>query len=501
MTYTTFMNYGMQNKARVLIYIISYNHETLLTKVLDRIPDSLVTHPLAVFEILISEDCSKDDTFRVGYDFLKKYKKLPTTILSNPVNLGFGGNQKLGYHYAIEKGYDFVILLHGDGQYAPELLPELIEPLLKGEAEAVFGSRMLNPKDALLGGMPRYKWIGNKILTKIENFIVGGQLSEWHSGLRLYSVKALKKIPYIYNSDYFDFDTDIIIQFIGSNFRIKELPIPTFYGDEVCSVNGVRYGLKIILSCLLFRAQDLGIFFHPKFYLRERYEGEFSRADFNSSVTQIIDIVRNVEGKILVICENDRQELVRELKKLPITIISVSPNEDFSELLKAHVDLKYVIFLDTLESVPNTEHVLKAFHESNYLQDLKFIAVGANIGFCLIRLMLLLGQFNYGVRGILDFRHRRFFTFSSIKRLLVDHGFKISHIGGIPVPFRLALKNEATANFLSKLNSLLIKIAPSLFSYQYLIEFSPLPNLKQLLVSAKSNTDDLIAKIAEKYDD
>jgi glycosyltransferase involved in cell wall biosynthesis len=487
-----------KSKARVLIYIISYNHETLLTKVLERIPESLASHPSATFDILISEDCSKDNTFRVGYDFLKSYQKFPTTILSNPVNLGFGGNQKLGYHYAIKKGYDFVILLHGDGQYAPELLPELIEPLLAGQAQAVFGSRMMNPKQALKGGMPYYKWVGNKILTRLENLIVGGNLSEWHSGLRLYSVDALKKIPFNYNSDYFDFDTDIIIQFIGSNFVIKEIPIPTFYGDEVCSVNGVSYAIKIVFSCLLFKAQDLGIFFHPKFYLRERYEVERSRSEFDSSVSRIAKKVSGVKGRILVVNEGDRLELVRELEKRGQQVLSLLPTDDFAQVLQKYDDLEYVIFLDTLESVPNAEAILQVLHGLPNAQNLKFMAVGANIGFFLVRVMLLIGQFNYGVRGILDFRHRRFFTFNSIKKLLIQHGFCVTNIGGIPVPFSLAVKSTFFANFLSKVNRLLLRLFPSLFAYQYVIEFTSLPNLEQLLISAKSNTDNLIASIKEE---
>ena len=110
------------------------------------------------------------------------------TVLYNPVNQGYGGNQKIGYHYAIERGFDFVALLHGDGQYAPEFLPALIEPLLKGEADAVFGSRMMNKRDALKGGMPLYKFVGNRILTSIQNRVLGANLTEFHSGYRVYSV-------------------------------------------------------------------------------------------------------------------------------------------------------------------------------------------------------------------------------------------------------------------------------------------------------------------------
>src|SRR5690606_9300123 len=147
-------------------------------------------------------------------------------------------NQIRGYQYAIEKGYDIVALLHGDAQYAPEALPDLLKPLEAGEADAVFGSRMMEKGQALKGGMPLYKYVGNKILTTFENAMLGMSLSEFHSGYRLYSCKALKKVPFHRNTHDFHFDTQIIIQFHAAGLRIVEVPIPTYYGDEICGVNG-----------------------------------------------------------------------------------------------------------------------------------------------------------------------------------------------------------------------------------------------------------------------
>src|SRR4029453_10896786 len=143
-------------------------------------------------------------------------EKLPfaLTVLFNPENQGYGGNQKIGFHYAIEKGFDFVALIHGDGQYAPECLPELIEPLASRQADAVFGSRMMRKADARRGGMPLYKFVGNRILTSVENPLLRTNLSEWHSGYRVYSTDALRRIPFHLNSSVFHFDTEIIIQLL-----------------------------------------------------------------------------------------------------------------------------------------------------------------------------------------------------------------------------------------------------------------------------------------------
>src|SRR3954449_10075347 len=227
---------------RVLIFIVAYNAEKTIAEVLNRIPRSL--HSSAV-EVLIIDDSSADDTFVEGLRFQHQRPPFQITVLRTPENQGYGGNQKLGYRYAIDHGFDIVALLHGDGQYAPEKLPDLLGPLVRDEADAVFGSRMIDKRAARAGGMPFYKWIGNQILTTFQNWMLKTEFSEFHSGYRLYATHALAQLPFERNADAFHFDTEIIIQFVLKKFRILELPIPTFYGDEICHVNGMKYALDV----------------------------------------------------------------------------------------------------------------------------------------------------------------------------------------------------------------------------------------------------------------
>ena len=153
----------------------------------------------------------------------------------------------------IDHGLDIVVLLHGDGQYAPEFLMRMVQPILAGDADVVFGSRMLERGAALRGGMPKYKFVGNKILTFLQNQLAGVQLSEWHSGYRAYSIPSLAAVGFELNANYYDFDTQIILQMIGSNQRIVEIPIPTLYGDELSRVNGIRYGWRILRHTLRWK--------------------------------------------------------------------------------------------------------------------------------------------------------------------------------------------------------------------------------------------------------
>ena len=228
---------------RIGILIVTYNALTTLTKVLKRITPNVWKN---VGEIAIFDDASHDATYELAVG-LKALRQLPKLhVLSHPKNLGYGGNQKAGYRYFLEKGFDIVVLLHGDGQYAPEILSHLYQPIVAEEADAVFGSRMMKTYGGpLKGGMPLYKYAGNRILSTFENRALGMNLTEFHSGYRAYSLDALRNIDFTHMTDDFHFDTEIIIKLHHQRYRIKEVPIPTYYGDELCYVDGMKYARDV----------------------------------------------------------------------------------------------------------------------------------------------------------------------------------------------------------------------------------------------------------------
>jgi glycosyltransferase involved in cell wall biosynthesis len=235
---------------KIGILVVAYEASATLESVLNRIPSDFRS---TLHTILVCDDASSDDTYQVGMRVKQSRPDLPLEVIRRPVNLGYGGNQKAGYRWMIDHDLDVVVLLHGDGQYAPEFLPFMVAPIVDGRADVVFGSRMLERGAALRGGMPKYKFVGNKILSFLQNRIAGVSLSEWHSGYRAYSVASLARVGFELNADYYDFDTQIILQMIESNQRILEIPIPTFYGDELSRVNGIRYGWRILKHTLRWR--------------------------------------------------------------------------------------------------------------------------------------------------------------------------------------------------------------------------------------------------------
>ncbi len=208
-------------------------------------------------EIFVFDDASTDTTVDVGRRLqAEEFHEGKLSIYRNDVNQMYGGNQRRGYQYAINRGLDIVVLLHGDGQYAPEIMQDLLTPLEEGKADMVMGSRMMIPGAARRGNMPMYKYVGNKILTFMENKLSGTQLSEFHSGYRAYSVHAMRNIPLDSMTTNWHFDTQIILQFLKRGYRIKEVPIPTYYGDEICRVNGIPYAMHCVHETFMYALKD-----------------------------------------------------------------------------------------------------------------------------------------------------------------------------------------------------------------------------------------------------
>ncbi len=212
---------------KIAIFIPAYNVGLTIATVLERIPSEIKK---SVGEIFIIDNNSKDNTVITALDYKEKNKLHHLKIIQNKENKGYGGSQKIAYQYAIEQGYDVVVMLHGDAQSVPEFNPELLNPILKEDADLVFGSRMQgNP---LKGGMPFWRYLGNKTMTSIENFVLRTHLSEFHSGYRVYKCSALKKIPFKLCSNDYYFDSQILVQFIAAKMKITEIAIPTYYSKE-----------------------------------------------------------------------------------------------------------------------------------------------------------------------------------------------------------------------------------------------------------------------------
>lgn len=234
---------------KVVVVMPAYNASKTLERTYKEINQDLVD------EVIVVDDCSTDGTSEKAKEIGIKY------IIQHEKNTGYGGNQKTCYSKALELGADIVIMVHPDYQYTPKLIPSMTYLIANDLFEVVLGSRILG-KGALKGGMPLYKYIANRFLTLFQNIMIGAKLSEYHTGYRAFSRKAIESINYQENSDNFVFDNQMLSQLVYKGFEIAEVTCPTKYFDEGSSINfnnSVVYGLGVLNTSIKHRLQIWGL--------------------------------------------------------------------------------------------------------------------------------------------------------------------------------------------------------------------------------------------------
>ncbi|MDH3755933.1 MAG: glycosyltransferase family 2 protein, partial [Acidimicrobiia bacterium] len=237
-----------ESALKVVVTMPAYHAGRTLEKTLADLPDHLSQH------VIVVDDASTDDTVEVA-------RRLGLTVYAHAENKGYGANQKTCYQAALDAGADVVVMLHPDYQYDPKAVPLLIGPILSGHADMTFGSRFAGMSDPRSGGMPWYRYYGNRATTIAQNLVLGTRFSEFHSGLRAYSRKALLSMPFLEYSDDFDFDAQFICDAVTKQIRVVEVPIPTSYTKESSSIAigaSLRYVARSIRHSVAARANAVG---------------------------------------------------------------------------------------------------------------------------------------------------------------------------------------------------------------------------------------------------
>ena len=493
------------SSGKILVVVVAYQAERHVVETFERIPESVLRDPEVDFVCL--DDASTDAGAERLANWAAERKIDNLTVLHNPHNQGYGGNQKLGYRLAIDRGYEFVILLHGDGQYAPEVLDQFIEAWRRDNPDVVLGSRMAEPGGARRGGMPLYKLAGNRVLTWMQNRITRLGLSEYHTGYRGYSTAFLVRVPFELNTNDFHFDTEILLQAAHLGARIVEFPIPTRYADEVSHVaglSGVRYGANVIKATLGFRLHQLGMFTSLRYrdLGMERYRDKTGM--LYSSHRLALDEVRAVKPKRVLDLGCGPGSVARECREMGAEVVGIDvvepPPGTVSEFIRADLDTEElpvdpfdfdcVLLLDVIEHLSEPERFLLRMRNSSshpaYSERPAFVISTPNVAFAAIRANLLLGRFTYADRGIMDVTHRRLFTRSSLTAALRDCGYEIKSVRPVPVPFEnIIAGNPRVGRALTRLASLLSRIWPTMFAFQFLVVCEPLPGVSQVLSASE----------------
>lgn len=231
---------------KVGVIIPIYNAENTLESVFERIPTDALKK---ISEFILINDGSTDNSHKVIENLRRRYNNI--IIRTHSRNLGYGAVQKTGFRQALASDMDIVVILHSDGQYPPEMITDIIEPIENGDADLVGGSRFLGG-NVLKQGMPLPRYIGMVLLNAIKNFIFKQKLTTYHSGYRAYSKKSLKIIDFNNYSNYFSFDTEMLVGAFINKLKIHEIPIPTHYGKRKSHLNPIRYIGEILLITLKY---------------------------------------------------------------------------------------------------------------------------------------------------------------------------------------------------------------------------------------------------------
>jgi glycosyltransferase involved in cell wall biosynthesis len=240
----------MLKDKKIIVVMPAYNAAKTLVKTYNEVMENDI-----VDMVIIVDDASNDETIKIAQT-LDKAK-----IHIHEKNKGYGANQKSCYKLALEEGGDIIIMVHPDYQYTPKLIPAMAGMIINNLYHCVLGSRILGG-ETLKGGMPLWKYIINRILTSIENIILGANLSEYHTGYRAFSRELLEKLPLDDNSDDFIFDNEVLAEILWFGYSIGEVSCPTHYFPEASSIslwNSIKYGLGVLRVALTYRLAKMGL--------------------------------------------------------------------------------------------------------------------------------------------------------------------------------------------------------------------------------------------------
>ncbi len=252
--------FGIHPRGKTIAVMPAYNAATTLTRTVADIP------PGSVDEIILVDDGSRDQTVDIA-------RQLGLTVIVHEANRGYGGNQKTCYQTALEKGADYIVMIHPDYQYDSRVIPVAVEILRLGICDCVLGSRIRTRREALDGGMPRYKYLANRVLTFLENVALGQNLGDFHSGFRAYRREVLETLPWLRNSEDFVFDSQFLAQAVHFGFKVGDIPVPVRYFEEASSINfrrSVKYGLCTLGVLFKFWLHRLRICRSPLFSPKDK---------------------------------------------------------------------------------------------------------------------------------------------------------------------------------------------------------------------------------------
>jgi 2-polyprenyl-3-methyl-5-hydroxy-6-metoxy-1,4-benzoquinol methylase len=470
---------------RIGILIVTHNAVTTFHKVLKRITREVWNN---IDEVALFDDASLDDTYELAVGLKAVHDLHKLQIIRHPQHIGYGGNQKAGYKYFLDKQVDVVVLLNGDGKYAPEILSHVYHPIVEGTADAVLGSRMMKTYGGPLNGnMPAHKYFGNRVLTAVANRTLNMALSEYHSGYRAYSMQALKNIAFTHMTDDFHFDTEIIIKLHHQHYRIAEVAIPTYDSADLQNLRGAAYAWNIVKTLRRYKKTSWSSRCYPEFkeyfihypIKHSKYSSHYYAMQMIGQKREVLDISCG-EGFFAaeIVKQGNRVTGVDALPDVSkrnalCDYISVDLNDGLDRVSQGLNGKRFdrILLLDILEHLYDARRVLEQCH-SLLEKDGEVIVSLPNVANISVRLMLLAGKFDYTDRGILDNTHVRWYTRKTARELLRNTGYRIVEEKATVIPIALALGISPRGVLFNVVNwslAVLTRMMPGLLGYQIML--------------------------------
>ncbi len=492
---------------RALVLIVADDTGQDLEAVLSRMVEKRANNPR--WHFLCVDGGSANESARAAARWLQANRVDNADVLRSPLKQGPGGCQKLGFRYAIEAGFDFVIKPGADGRDTPELLPRCLEALEQEHASVIVGSatghrtQSRHIDEASSPEARRFRMpAGRRMLNRLQGLIAGHRLSDYQCDFRAYTSAFLRSIPFEINTNDLHFDTEILLQALNVGAGIEELDLPLRRRGETDRGRGYKYAIDVIRATVVYRMHHFGMFCS----LKHRHLGSERYRDKTwipySSHARALEVVRRVAPRSLVDIGCGPGHVARLIEEMGVRVTGIDRELPLPHSLTGFhqwdlektplpVDalaFEMVLMLDIIEHLANPEDFLVALRNVSERaaseEPARVVITTPNIAFASIRLNLLLGRFNYAERGILDITHKRLFTRRSLITALEDCGYQVEQLAGIGAPFD-AVMGGRLGRFLGIVSGALADLWPSLFAFQFLVVCRPLPGVRQLLSESR----------------
>ncbi len=498
-----------RGSGRILLVLVAHHAEERVARVLERIPQGVLGSDR--WDLLLIEDSSGREAALAARRWVDARGFERARVLVSPVDLGYGEIQKLALRHALDGGYELVVVLPADGQYPPEDLPRFAEVYDGGDADVILASRFVDGGDPGSGKMPLIQRAGNRFVTWLQNRLCGQRLSEYHTGFRAYSAAFLSEIPFEFDANEYDFDTDVLLQAFYAGAQIVEIPTRVDYDNRIRSMGRVRYARRVLSASLGYRLHRMGIFCSLKFRGAKPLLYEDKTAVLYSSHAAALECVRRLAPQTLLDIGCGPGFVAARCEEMGVRVTGLDFEEplpgNMTRFIRADLDGEFsedafeydvVLMLDVIEHLVDPERFLVGLRNGSEVlgrssERARLVLSTPNVAFAAVRLNLLLGRFTYAERGILDIDHKRLFTRATLLRAVRDCGYDVEKVSAIGAPFAAVFPGPVGA-FAGWCSDRLARLMPRLFAFQFLVVARPRPGLRQLLAASAEVDEDSAAE-------